>query len=124
MRHKDGEELRAAQAGMPIPVENCPGIYHCGFHSEKSFGATSYIVQTAAHGNIMVDCPRFNPKLAKNIEALGGVNLIVLSHMCALACSYVMKLSVTAAFIKMSTSMEVKLRERKIVSQSVSLRRH
>jgi hypothetical protein len=83
MRHKDSEELREAQDGMPIPVEGCPGIYHCGYHSENSFGATSYLlVRGNGLGNIMMDCPRFNPKLAKNIEALGGVEHIVLSHMC------------------------------------------
>ena len=66
---------------MPIPVPECPGVYHCGFHSEKSYGATSYLIKRE-EGNIMMDCPRFNPKLAKNIEALGGVSTIVLSHMC------------------------------------------
>ena len=35
-----------------------------------------------------------------------------------------MKLSIAVALFKMSTSMEVKLREKKIVSQSVSLLRH
>ena len=67
---------------MPLPVPECPGVFHCGFHSEKSFGATSYLLQRA-EGNILMDAPRFNPMLAKRIEALGGVSTIVLSHMCA-----------------------------------------
>ena len=53
MRHKDGAELREAQGGMPIPVAECPGVYHCGFHSEKSFGATSYVI-VREEGNIMM----------------------------------------------------------------------
>ena len=86
MRHNDSSELQEAQAGMPIPVPECPGVYHCGFHSEKSFGATSYvIVRDGGKSNIMMDCPRYNPKLAKNIEAMGGIKYIVLSHMCAFA---------------------------------------
>lgn len=82
MRHKDRAELQAAQAGMPIPVPECPGVYHCGYHSVDSAGAASYII-VREQGNIMMDCPRFNPKLAKNIEAMGGISQIVLSHMCA-----------------------------------------
>jgi hypothetical protein len=84
MRHKAADELREALDGMPIPVPECPGVYRCGFHSEKSFAATSYlIVRDGGAGNIMMDCPRFSPKLARNIEALGGVSTIVFSHMCA-----------------------------------------
>lgn len=67
---------------MPIPVPDCPGVYHCGFHSEKSFGATSYLI-VRPEGNILMDSPRFTPVLAKKFEAMGGVDTIVLSHMCA-----------------------------------------
>eukprot|EP00892_Ulva_mutabilis_P002630 jgi/Ulvmu1/12368/UM009_0014.1 len=79
MRSRDKEELQEARDGMPIPVPDCPGVYHLGFHSEKSFGATSYII-VRPEGNVMMDTPRFNPLLAKSLEALGGVNTIVLSH--------------------------------------------
>jgi hypothetical protein len=41
------------------------------------------ITRDGGAGNNMMDCPRFSPKLAKNMEALGGVSAIVLSHMCA-----------------------------------------
>lgn len=82
MRNKDSSELREAQEGIPIPVPQCPGVYHCGFHSEKSFGATSYLI-VRPEGNIMMDTPRFTPVLAKKFEAIGGVATIVLSHMCA-----------------------------------------
>lgn len=30
------------------------GVYHCGYHSEKSFAATSYFI-TRPEGNILVD---------------------------------------------------------------------
>jgi hypothetical protein len=82
MREKDSEELKEAQRGMPIPVPGCEGIYHCGFHAEQSFAATSYLI-TRPEGNILVDSPRFNPVLAKRFEELGGVKYIFLTHMCA-----------------------------------------
>ncbi|MCD7449358.1 hypothetical protein HAX54_051547, partial [Datura stramonium] len=30
------------------------GVYHCGYHSDKSFGAASYLI-VRAEGNILVD---------------------------------------------------------------------
>ena len=81
MRHKDSEELKEAQKGMPIPVPCCDGVYHCGFHAAKSFAATSYII-VRPEGNILVDSPRYNALLAKKLEELGGVKYIFLSHMC------------------------------------------
>ena len=38
-------ELRAAQQSFPIPVPGCPGVFHCGFAAEASFGATSYFIR-------------------------------------------------------------------------------
>lgn len=63
-----------------VDVENLAGVYHLGFHSKKSFGATSYLVRTQAYGNIMVDCPRYNAVLAESIKKLGGVDYIFLTH--------------------------------------------
>lgn len=84
MREAAKDELNEARQGMPIPVSECPGVYHCGFHSEKSFGATSYlIVREGDDGNVMMDSPRFNALLATQIAAHGGVKYIVLSHMYA-----------------------------------------
>jgi glyoxylase-like metal-dependent hydrolase (beta-lactamase superfamily II) len=80
MRHRDVAELQEAKERMPIAVPECPGIYHCGFHAEHSFGATSYLI-TRPEGNILMDSPRFNPFLAKRFAKLGGVKHIVLSHM-------------------------------------------
>lgn len=76
------ERVKEAMEKFPSPVdvENLAGVYHLGYHSKKSFGATSYLVQTKAHGNIMVDCPRYTKKLAEKIKELGGISLIFLSH--------------------------------------------
>jgi len=75
----DPAELKAAQQGLPSPVPGCPGIYHCGWHSEKSYGGASYLI-VRPEGNILVDSPRFNPVLARQIKELGGVKWIFLTH--------------------------------------------
>ncbi|HUO83656.1 MAG TPA: MBL fold metallo-hydrolase [Thermoanaerobaculia bacterium] len=70
-------DLRAAIASYPEPIAD--GVHRCGFTSESSFGAFSYLIVRDA-GNVLVDSPRFNAPLARNIEAKGGVDLMVLTH--------------------------------------------
>jgi glyoxylase-like metal-dependent hydrolase (beta-lactamase superfamily II)/ferredoxin len=70
-------DIKVAQDSFPIPIiEN---IYHCGFHSEKSYGAASYLIKRP-EGNILVDSPRFNPPLAKRLEEMGGIRYLYLTH--------------------------------------------
>ena len=52
---------------MPIPVEGCPNVYHCGFSSKDSFGSTSYLIVRES-GNVLVDSPRFDKHLLKQIQ--------------------------------------------------------
>ncbi len=47
--------------------------------SEKSFASASYLI-TRPDGNVMIDSPRFNPVLAKQIAKLGGVKYLFLTH--------------------------------------------
>ena len=54
-------------------------IYYCGYHSEKSFGAASYLIKTT-ETSILVDCPRFVPVLVRNIHDLGGIDLHYFTH--------------------------------------------
>ncbi len=70
-------DMKAVQASLPIPVVD--HIYHCGYHAESSFGAASYLI-VRPEGNIMVDSPRFAPPLAKQIEAMGGIRYLYLTH--------------------------------------------
>jgi glyoxylase-like metal-dependent hydrolase (beta-lactamase superfamily II)/ferredoxin len=70
-------DVQAAAADFPLPVT--PSVAHLGFHSASSFGATAYLLRTS-HGNAMVDCPRFVEPLARRLEGLGGVRLILLTH--------------------------------------------
>src|SRR5260221_10985931 len=70
-------DLARAIASYPEPVDG--DVYRCGFTSESSFGAFSYLVRRP-NGNVLVDSPRFNAPLVKNIEAMGGVKTMLLTH--------------------------------------------
>ncbi len=70
-------DIKAVQQQFPLPIEG--NVYHCGYHSEKSFGAASYFIQRP-EGNVLVDSPRFTPPLAKQLEAMGGIRYLYLTH--------------------------------------------
>ncbi|KAI4357034.1 hypothetical protein L6164_001009 [Bauhinia variegata] len=78
---KPPRDILEAQDSFPIPVNEhkIPGVYHCGYHSEKSFGAASYLI-IHPKGNILIDSPRFTEKLARKIEMLGGARYLFLTH--------------------------------------------
>lgn len=44
-----------------IDARRLPGVFHAGYHSEDSFGATPYFI-TREGGNVMIDSPRFNSR--------------------------------------------------------------
>lgn len=74
--------VKEAFTALPneIDPERLPGVYHLGFHHVDSYGATSYLIhrpsssfQGKKQGSIMVDSPRFNSRLADQIEkTIGG----------------------------------------------------
>ena len=68
---------KPAVDSYPDPVDT--GVYFCGFASESSFGASSYLV-VRDEGNILVDSPRYATPLVKRIEKLGGISLMFLTH--------------------------------------------
>jgi glyoxylase-like metal-dependent hydrolase (beta-lactamase superfamily II)/ferredoxin len=71
----------AASAAFPVPIDGGSeeGVHYCGFHSERSFGAASYLIVRPG-GNVLVDSPRFHRGLVRRIEKLGGVRWMFLSH--------------------------------------------
>ncbi|MEG3974649.1 MBL fold metallo-hydrolase [Microcoleus sp. herbarium8] len=71
------KNIKEVQQNLPALVAE--NVYHCGYHSEKSFGAASYLI-VRPEGNILVDSPRFAPPLVKNIEAMGGIRYMYLTH--------------------------------------------
>lgn len=71
------KDVKEVHQTFPILVED--NVYHCGFHSEKSYGAASYLI-VRPEGNILVDSPRFVAPLVKQIEKLGGIRYLYLTH--------------------------------------------
>ena len=71
------KDMKTVHQTLPIPVTNT--VYHCGYHSEQSYGAATYFIQRPG-GNILVDSPRFTPPLVKQIEAMGGIQYLYLTH--------------------------------------------
>lgn len=73
---------RARDAARAFPVQVFANVFFCGFTSEASFGAWSYLIvrPDEAGGNVLVDSPRFAAPLVKRLEEMGGVRLMFLSH--------------------------------------------
>lgn len=71
------KDITEIQQTFPIVIAE--NVYHCGYHSEKSFAAASYFI-TRPEGNIMIDSPRFAPPLVKRLEAMGGIRYLYLTH--------------------------------------------
>ncbi|KAI3496055.1 hypothetical protein L1887_38405 [Cichorium endivia] len=78
---KPPHDILEVQKTFPIPIntEKIPGVYHCGYHSDKSYGAASYLI-VHPEGNILIDSPRFTERLASNIENIGGARYMFLTH--------------------------------------------
>ncbi|KAL4564140.1 hypothetical protein LXL04_028192 [Taraxacum kok-saghyz] len=77
------ERLKALQVQktfpIPINMDKIPGVYHCGYHSDKSYGAASYLI-VHPQGNILIDSPKYTERLARNIEDMGGAQYMFLTH--------------------------------------------
>lgn len=67
-------DMRAAVAALPDHVAD--DVYRCGYTSESSFGAVSYLIRRE-DGNVLIDSPRFTEPLVKNI---GSARLMLLTH--------------------------------------------
>ena len=68
---------KSAVAAYPEPVDD--NVFFCGFASESSYGASSYLI-VRPEGNVLIDSPRFAVPLVKQIQKLGGVSLMFLTH--------------------------------------------
>jgi len=69
--------MRPALEALPERVTD--DVYRCGYASEMSFGAISYLVRRP-EGNVLIDSPRFSGPLIRNIERMGGVSQLLLTH--------------------------------------------
>jgi glyoxylase-like metal-dependent hydrolase (beta-lactamase superfamily II)/ferredoxin len=62
---------------FPTPVSG--PVHYCGFASEQSFGAASYLI-LRPEGNVLVDSPRASRPLVARLKELGGVRTMFLTH--------------------------------------------
>jgi glyoxylase-like metal-dependent hydrolase (beta-lactamase superfamily II)/ferredoxin len=69
----------AKEAVKAFPELVDENVYFCGFASESSYGASSYLI-VRKEGNVLIDSPRFARPLAKRIAEMGGVKLMFLTH--------------------------------------------
>ena len=72
-----GDDPKAVMKDFPLVIEE--PVYYCGFNSPKSYGGNSYFVKHPA-GNWLIDSPKFVTPLVKQLEALGGIAHIFLTH--------------------------------------------
>jgi glyoxylase-like metal-dependent hydrolase (beta-lactamase superfamily II)/ferredoxin len=65
-----------------FPLRLAANVYFCGFTSESSFGAWSYLIvrPESEGGNVLVDSPRFASQLVRRIGELGGIATMFLTH--------------------------------------------
>ena len=70
-------DVAAAATAFPDPVTS--DVYYCGYASEATFGAASYLIVRPG-GNVLVDSPRAARPLLDRIAALGGVRTMILTH--------------------------------------------
>lgn len=70
-------DTKGAREAFPERISE--GVYYCGYHAESSFGATSYFLQRP-QGNVLIDSPRFTRQLVAQLEKLGGVRWMFLTH--------------------------------------------
>jgi len=66
-------------AARCFPEQVAENVYYCGFASERSYGASSYLIRRPG-ANVLVDSPRAAGPLVQRIGEMGGVKLMFLSH--------------------------------------------
>jgi glyoxylase-like metal-dependent hydrolase (beta-lactamase superfamily II)/ferredoxin len=69
----------ASAAAHAFPEVIDGEVYTCGYAAQSSFGASSYLIRRPGC-NVLVDSPRAARPLLQEIGALGGVDLMFLSH--------------------------------------------
>lgn len=71
------DEVKAVMKDFPLVVED--PVFYCGYNSPKSYGGNSYFIRHEA-GNWLIDSPKFVTPLVSQLEALGGIAYIFLTH--------------------------------------------
>lgn len=74
---KEKNDAKNIRMQFPLLIED--NVYYTGFNSPRSYGANSFFVKEET-GNWLIDSPKFLPFLADQIEKLGGIKYIFLTH--------------------------------------------
>lgn len=74
--HLDGPKP-AVPTPFPHPIDGPVSLL--GYAAEHSYGANSFLVEDPA-GNVMVDGPRWVPRLVRELERRGGLAHVLLTH--------------------------------------------
>lgn len=71
------DDVKSAMTDFPLPIEG--PVFYCGYNSPKSYGGNSYLLRHP-DGNWLIDSPKFVTPLVKQLESLGGIAHIFLTH--------------------------------------------
>jgi glyoxylase-like metal-dependent hydrolase (beta-lactamase superfamily II)/ferredoxin len=71
------DDVNAVMKDFPLVVEE--PVFYCGYNSPKSYGGNSYFIKNP-EGNWLIDSPKFVKPLVRQLEALGGIAQIFLTH--------------------------------------------
>jgi glyoxylase-like metal-dependent hydrolase (beta-lactamase superfamily II)/ferredoxin len=71
------DDVKGVMKDFPLAVED--PVFYCGYTSPKSYGGNSYFIRHAG-GNWLIDAPKFVAPLVQQLESLGGVSHIFLTH--------------------------------------------
>jgi glyoxylase-like metal-dependent hydrolase (beta-lactamase superfamily II)/ferredoxin len=71
------DDPKAEMKDFPLVIED--PVSYCGFNSPKSYGGNSYFVKHPA-GNWLIDSPKFVTPLVQQLESLGGIAHVFLTH--------------------------------------------
>ena len=71
------DDVKQVMKDFPLLIEE--PVYYCGYNSPKSYGGNSYFVRHP-QGNWLIDAPKFVTPLVRQLEALGGIAHIFLTH--------------------------------------------
>jgi glyoxylase-like metal-dependent hydrolase (beta-lactamase superfamily II)/ferredoxin len=72
--------VKDASRAFPEPITD--SVSYCGYASEDSFGASSWLIARPPErgGNVLVDSPRAAKPLMARLRELGGVRTMFLTH--------------------------------------------
>src|SRR5581483_334573 len=71
------DDPKPAMNDFPLLIEE--PVFYCGYNSPKSYGGNSYFIRHP-EGNWLIDSPKFVSPLVRQLEAMGGIAFIFLTH--------------------------------------------